>query len=638
MPAHGHVPAMGDLRRPSASARPANVRDGLPPVPGGAAAAASAPPLPAEAPARRGGVPAGVRPAAAPAAPAATPGVVRPSAPVPPLPPHPSLPLTDLPYAQPRPTRTSGPVPPLPGTVPASPGNTKRRRPVKPERSPARRRLVRAVVALAAVLGLLALYNLGLYFYVDRSIDRVEALATDGPELIAPELQDAAETYLVVGTEVPGQKGARSVTAMLATVSGKAKRAVLLSLPPTAMVDTPQCRTAEGELREPRTEALADSLLAGAPSCMVRTVQQLSGLRVDHYLALDLGRLPAMVDALGDVSVCVPGSVAAETAAEPLPLGDSTLRSEQVAGWLRPGEQAADVTGSMVSQRTQLLLTSTLRAALTAGTLTDPLTLTRFLSRASDALTVDQQTTLGDLRALASSLGDLSGSAVQRAELPVTARDYVPAGSKTSYVLLDSAGTGSLFETVIRDTRVPAQVLAAQAQNEATAAAALAAAEAGAGSGEAATGDAATEKAPADPVAPAPLTALPSDITLDVLNATAKGGLARTVADDLEAQGFTVGDVGNESTEVAGTIVRHGPDSLEQARTVAAAIPGATLKLRESVGRDGIQVVIGPNFSKVVPVEVPPAAPAEATGTGGEQPAPSAAAPATPTPAPVSCG
>src|SRR3712207_2781498 len=102
-----------------------------------------------------------------------------------------------------------------------------------------------------------------------------------------------------------------------------------------------------------------------------------------------------------------------------------------------------------------------------------PISLTRFLSRASDALTVDTQTTLGDLRELASSLGDLSGSAVQRAELPSTARNYVPAGSETPYVLLDAGGTGSLFETVIRDTRVPSDVLDIQAEQEAAAAAAL---------------------------------------------------------------------------------------------------------------------------------------------------------------------
>src|SRR3712207_4153439 len=105
-----------------------------------------------------------------------------------------------------------------------------------------------------------------------------------------------------------------------------------------------------------------------------------------------------------------------------------------------------------------------------------PISLTRFLSRASDAVTVDSQTTLGDLRELASSLGNLSGSAVQRAELPATARNYVPADAETPYVLIDAAGTGSLFESVIRDTRVPTEVLTVQAEEEAAAAAALQAA------------------------------------------------------------------------------------------------------------------------------------------------------------------
>jgi LCP family protein required for cell wall assembly len=520
-------------------------------------------------------------------------------------------------------------VPPLPGRTPP-PRPTKRRRPTKPERSPGRRRLFRALVALAAVIGVAVLYNLGLYFYVDRSIGRVDALATDGPEVIAPELQDAAETYLVVGTGVPGQQGARSVTSLLATVSPDGERAVLLSLPPTAMVDTPQCRTPDGGLREPRTEALAGALLRGGPSCMVRVVQQLSGMQIDHYLALDLGRLPAMVEALGDVPVCVPGTLAAATAHQPLPLGDSTLTSDEVAGWLRPGEQANDYTGALVTQRTQLLLTSTLRAALTVGTMADPLTLTRFLSRASDALTVDSQTTLGDLRELASSLGSLSGSAVQRAELPAAARNYVPAGSETPYVLVDSAGTGSLFETVIRDTRVPSDVLDIQAEEEAAAAAAL---QAAAGA-EAAPDDAATPEAPADPDA---LTVAPSDVTLDVLNATTTAGLAREVGDQLTAQGFGVGRVDNDPATVTTSVVRHGPDSVDQARTVAAAIPGAKLKLSDVAGRDGVQLVIGPNFTEVAAVEMPAAGAAEPAAPAGDQAA-SSAAPAAAAPAAVSCG
>ena len=104
---------------------------------------------------------------------------------------------------------------------------------------------------------------------------------------------------------MPGQEGAASVATLLATVSQDGERAVLVSFPPTAMVDTPECRAADGDLREPRTEAFAGSLLEGGPSCMVRAVQQLSGLQVDHYLELDLARLPDMVDALGGVPVCI---------------------------------------------------------------------------------------------------------------------------------------------------------------------------------------------------------------------------------------------------------------------------------------------------------------------------------------------
>jgi LCP family protein required for cell wall assembly len=555
------------------------------------------------------------------------------------MPAHPSLPLTGLPYAPVGPTRRTGPVPPLPGTVPARPKGTKRAGLPKPERSPARRRLVGVVVALAAVVGLIALYGLGLYFYVDRGIDRVDALALDGPEVIAADLQDAAETYLVVGTGVPGQTGARSVTSMLASVSQDGKRAVLLSLPPTAMVDTPQCRTAGGGLREPRTEALAGALLRGGPSCMVRVVQQLSGLQVDHYLALDLARLPGLVDALGDVPVCVPSTLAAATADEPLPRGDSTLTSGEVEGYLRPGAQATDYTGALVNQRTQLLLTSTLRAALTAGTLADPVTLTRFLTRAADAVTVDSQTTLGDLRELASSLGDLSGSAVQRAELPTTARNYVPAGSKTPYVLLDPAATGSLFETVIRDTRVPTDVLAVQAQTEAAGAAALQNPDTA--TQPAPDDAAATASAPAvEPDATQPLTVAPSDITVDVLNATGTAGLATDVGAQLQAQGFAVGDVGNDRAAVDHTIVRHGSGALEQARTVAAAIPGAKLVPNDRIPGDAVQLVIGPGFQDVVPVQVPPAGSAEPSGTSGEQAAPTAASTAAaPVSAPpVSCG
>ncbi|MBW8765862.1 MAG: LCP family protein, partial [Geodermatophilales bacterium] len=421
---------------------PPVVRDGLPPVPG--------------APARRT-----VRPGLPPVPPS---GLSHPSEPLPsgPMPAR-LFPSARVPVADPdgRPSRMSGPIPPLPGRIPPPTAERpRRRRPAgRPPASPGRRRIVRAVTALAVVLGVVVLYHLGLYFYVEQQIDRVDALATDGPEVLAPQLQADAQTYLVVGTGVPGHTGTASVTTLLASVSGDGSRAVLVSFPPTALVDTPTCRTPQGSLRNPVTEAFATSLLEGGPSCMVRAVQQLSGLRVDHYIGVDLARLPGMVDALGSVPVCIVPSSATSAAGQPLPPGASEVTGAAASGFLQPGRSGSDVTGAAVAERAQRLLTSTLHAAMSPGTLANTLTLTRFLDRAADALTLDQQTTLGDLRVLAGSLGDLSGDAVQRATLPVAQVGYVPAGTDQAYVLLDGSGTRALFDAVVKRTRVPKEFL-----------------------------------------------------------------------------------------------------------------------------------------------------------------------------------
>jgi LCP family protein required for cell wall assembly len=473
-------------------------------------------------------------------------------------------------------------------------------------------------MVLVAVVGLVALYHLGLYFYVDRSIGRVDALATDGPEVLAPQLQADTQTYLIVGTDVPGEKGPASVATLIASVSGDGKHAVLVSVPPTAFVDTPACHTANGRLRQPRSEAFASALLDGGPQCMVRAVQQISGLRIDHYLAVNLDRLPGMVDALGGISMCVPDSPAIAAAASPLPPGSNELTGTTATGYLKPGDAGSDVTGAAVAERAQLLLTNTLRGAMRTSTLVNTVSLTTFLSRAADALTVDEQTTLGDLRGLAGALGSLPDGAVERAGLPVSQVGYVPAGTDQAYVLLDAAGTRSLFDSVIDRTQLPPEVLAAAEPSAGDQNGGDAAAPSGAEPSASAEA-----QAPASPAGTEPLTAAPSTITVDVLNGTGTTGLAGQVADLMRAQGFAVGTVGNEPGAVSQTLVRFGPNAAEQARTVAAAVPGAVLQPSDSIG-DAVQLVIGPGYSTVVPVTL--GAPA-----GSEAPAPDTSAAASPT-------
>ncbi|GAB2693193.1 LytR C-terminal domain-containing protein [Thalassiella azotivora] len=113
--------------------------------------------------------------------------------------------------------------------------------------------------------------------------------------------------------------------------------------------------------------------------------------------------------------------------------------------------------------------------------------------------------------------------------------------------------------------------------------------------------DAATAEEPCP--TPSPTAAQESDVTVVVLNATDVAGIAGQVAAELQARGMTVRDIGNDRSGVfPGVQVRHGPQGLPFARTVAAHVSGTTLL---DDGRSGavVELSIGAGFAGMTPVE-----------------------------------
>ena len=76
----------------------------------------------------------------------------------------------------------------------------------------------------------------------------------------------------------------------------------------------------------------------------------------------------------------------------------------------------------------------------------------------------------------------------------------------------------------------------------------------------------------------APLTVPPTQVAVDVVNATGVQGLAAQVAGALEVQGFPTPTTGSTADRPNGVAVEYGPGQKEAARTVAAAFEGATLR------------------------------------------------------------
>ena len=126
---------------------------------------------------------------------------------------------------------------------------------------------------------------------------------------------------------------------------------------------------------------------------------------------------------------------------------------------------------------------------------------------------------------------------------------------------------------------------------------------------------------------PTVLTVAPENVTVKVLNGVGLDGLARKVSGEMESAGFRAVDPSN-GVRVATTTVRYAPSQVAAARTVAAAVPGAVLQPSRDVGT-AIELVVGPNYTSVVTVEVGDPATAKTVAA----PKPSATGPA-PKPSP----
>lgn len=129
--------------------------------------------------------------------------------------------------------------------------------------------------------------------------------------------------------------------------------------------------------------------------------------------------------------------------------------------------------------------------------------------------------------------------------------------------------------------------------------------------------------------APTPVAALPANTTVVVLNATDVRGLAAAVGKVLTERGFKVSQVGNEEDTIGvpeSAQVRHGPDSLMEAKAVAAQFVSPVLV---DDGRSGhvVEVSIGLGYRRMVDTETAAAAIAPVPG-----PSEAGCVPASPTP------
>lgn len=372
--------------------------------------------------------------------------------------------------------------------------------------------------------------------------------------------------------------GRRSDTMILAHISPGEGRATLVSLPRDWYVTIP-AHGSDERVPEQRDKLNAAYALGGA-SLTVATVEENTGIRIDHYIEASFLGFVKVVNALGGVPLCVPRPIDDPASGLTLPAGKSHLGGVQSLKYVRARKTLGDGSDLDRITRQQKFLAAMLQRALSTGTLLNPTKFSRFLNASLDAVAMDREFSAGALRGLAMTVRNLDPARVTFVTVPIA--DPGVSTDAGSVAVADEEKARRLFDH-IRDGE---PVGAGQRQGEA--------AEGGArGSGS------------HGPSSPAP-TIPPGRIEVSVYNDTRIGGLAGRAVADLREVGFLVdGPPRNAEppNTAETTVVQYGPGRRDSARTVGAALPGARLRKVPAL-RDNIRVLAGASYDGAREVRV----------------------------------
>ncbi|WP_055603013.1 LCP family protein [Streptomyces aureus] len=278
---------------------------------------------------------------------------------------------------------------------------------------PRRRRHWLRWTALGVSLVVLAAAGAGWWFY--RKLDgNITTDTTAAAELRRyekerpPAVASAARNILLIGSDTRSGEGnrkygrdkgtQRSDTTILLHLSAGKKSATAVSLPRDLMVTIPSCLRTDGTRTREQFAQFNWAFEFGGTACTIRTVEKLTGIRVDHHMVIDFRGFKKMVDAVDGVEVCLKEPVNDPAAKLKLPAGRQTLHGEQALGFVRARKSLGNGSDTERMDRQQQFLGALVSKVQSDGVLLNPTKLYPVLDAATKAITTDQG--LDSLRAL----------------------------------------------------------------------------------------------------------------------------------------------------------------------------------------------------------------------------------------------
>lgn len=330
------------------------------------------------------------------------------------------------------------------------------------------------VLAALTVGGVTLAYN-----HLNGNIKDGEAIQHNTAKVLPPAVQAAIDNgdsgvkvplnILVLGSDsrdgvgnnIDGLSGIgqRADTTILLHVSANRKNAYGVSLPRDAIIDRPECTLMNGDVVASASAVMFNTAFAegfdksgttaGGAQCAVQTVEDLTGIYIDHFVVLDFNGFKDMVDAVHGVEVCLPKAVDDAAHNIQLDAGIQTLTGQDALNYVRE-RYTLSVTGDIGRmKRQQAFIASMINKVMSAGTLSQPTRMYAFLNAATSSIEVDDDLdSIAKLVALASDFKNTGLDNIKFITVPNEA--YAPDPNR----LVWTAAADDLWQRIMADQQL----------------------------------------------------------------------------------------------------------------------------------------------------------------------------------------
>ncbi|MFD0401792.1 LCP family protein [Kitasatospora sp. NPDC127121] len=443
--------------------------------------------------------------------------------------------------------------------------------------------------ALVMVAGCGGAYYLYQHFNSNLTSVKVQL----GNEEERPKAAGDALNILVLGTDSRqglgreyGNEGnvGHADTTLLFHISKDRSNATAISIPRDLMVPIPECQSGSGKKIPGSARDMFNNSLGQEgrdPGCTWKTVEKMTGIRVDHFVQVNFEAVKTLSSAVGGVEVCAAKDINDKDSHLKMSKGRHVVQGDEALAFVRTRHAVGfggDLTRIPLQQQ---FISSMIRKIKSDDTLTSPSKLYKLADAATKALTVDSGIgSVDKLKDLALDLSKVDTKNITFATVPV-----LDDPKDKDRLVLKQPDAGQLFSMVAGDRSLTETAAPADAAT------------------------AAPETAPATPTAAAP-TVDPKDVRVTVRNGSGTRGQSGPTVEKLRTKGFAKATPAPDAPVTATTTVSFptGQDAAAAALAAALGLPGDAVRPDPKADPKGPLVLV---LGKDV-LAAPAAAPTEA--------------------------